>query len=175
MEFTICTGPLPRPTLGGHPHVPPYPGPQPPGTATAPFSPAADQLPVNPRKLAAFLGAPVTTFLLAAAITIEALTAATGADVGPGIVGVLVGALAAIAAFLLVAWRWDRLSDAARHLLAGYAAFGLAFLFLSALSYVNVPGARQYLDVPLNLGVAAVVAVAVALVGRRVDRGSSSP
>lgn len=120
-----------------------------------------------PRKLAALLGTPVTTFLVVTAAVVEGVTAATGADVGPGVLGVLVGALAAVAALLLVTWRWPRLSAQARHALLGYAAFGLAFLVLSALSYVGVPGARQYLSVPLNVGIAVVVAVAVAVVASR--------
>jgi len=124
---------------------------------------------MTPRHLLAALGAAATTFLLVGAVVIEVVSAATGADVGPGIVGVGVGALAAIAALALVSWRWNRLSEAAQHLVLGYAAFGLAFLLLSALSYVNVPGARTYLSVPLNAGIAAVVAVVVALGLRWLD------
>lgn len=129
---------------------------------------------MTPRKLATLLGTPVTTFLVVGAAVIEGLTAATGADVGPGIVGVVGGALAAIAAFLLVGWRWAGLSETARTLLLGYATLGLAFLFLSALSYVDVPGARQYLSIPLNAGIAVVVAVFVAGAVRQMDRGSSA-
>lgn len=125
---------------------------------------------MNPRKPIAALGSAATTFLVVGAAVIEAVSAATGADVGPGIVGVGVGVLAAIAVLALVAGRWNRLGETARQLLLGYAAFGLAFLFLSALSYVNVPGARAYLSVPLNAGISAVVAVAVAFVLRGVDR-----
>ena len=118
------------------------------------------------RMLLAAIGSGVTTLLLVGAIVIEAVAGATGADVGPGIVGVAVGVLAALVALVLVVARWSRLSATARHLVLGYAAFGLAFLGLSALSYVNVPGARQVLSVPLNAGIALVVAVLVAAVSQ---------
>lgn len=127
---------------------------------------------MNPRKPLAAVGSAATTFLVVGAVVIEVATAATGADVAPGIVGVAVGVLAAIAALVLVAWRWDGLGDTARNVLLGYAAFGLAFLCLSALSYVNVPGARAYLSVPLSAGISAVVAVVVAIGLRVVERRS---
>lgn len=117
------------------------------------------------RSIVAALGSAVTTFLVVGAVVIEALTAATGADVGPGIVGVGLGAIAAIAALVLVRVVWGRLGETAHWTLLGYAAFGLAFLVLAALSYVNVPGARASLSVPLNAGIAALVAVAVAVAG----------
>lgn len=128
---------------------------------------------VNARRLLTALGSAATTFLLVGAAVIEAVAAATGADVGPGIVGVGVGALAAIAALVLVAWRLEGTGPVGRALLAGYAAFGLVFLGLSMSSYVNVPGARATLSVPLNAGIAAAVAVGVALVLRWVDHGGS--
>lgn len=124
--------------------------------------------------LVAALGSAVTTFLLVGAVVIEVVAAATGADVGPGIAGVGVGALAAVVAAVLVGIGWNRAGRAGQWTLLGYAAFGLTFLFLSGLSYVNVPGARQYLDVPLNVGIAAVVALVVAVATRRSDRRSSS-
>lgn len=129
---------------------------------------------MTPHKLTTLLGTPATTFLLVAAAVIEAVSAATGADVGPGIVGVLVGAVAALAALVLVAWRWERLGDPARHALLGYATVGLTFLFLSALSYVNVPGARETLSVPLNAGIAVVVAVVVTAVAWQSGRSRST-
>jgi len=129
---------------------------------------------MTPRKPLATIGAAVTTLLVVGAVVIEAVSAVTGADVGPGIVGVGVGALAAIAALALVAWRWGRLGETTRHLLLGYAAFGLAFLFLSALSYVNVPGARATLSVPINAGISAVVAVAVPILLRWADARSAA-
>lgn len=129
---------------------------------------------MNPRKPIAALGAAATTFLLVGVVVIEAVAAATGADVGPGIVGVGVGALAELAALLLVGWRWDATSEPIHHVLLAYATVGLVFLFLSALSYVNVPGARTYLSVPLNVGIAVVAALVVAVVLRQTGRRSSA-
>ncbi|MFB6353894.1 MAG: permease [Halobacteriales archaeon] len=114
------------------------------------------------RKLAAVVGAGVTTFLVIGAATIEALTATIGGDIGPGIVGVLVGAVAGLLAVAAVQWRWSALDRRWRSALLGYAAFGLTVLFLAFLSYVNVPGVDDYLGLPLNLGIAAVVALVAA-------------
>ena len=122
------------------------------------------------RQLLAAVGSALTTLLLVGAVVIEVVAGATGADVGPGIVGVAVGVLAALVALVLVVARWGRLGPSARPLVLGYAAFGLAFLVLSALSYVNVPGARQYLSVPLHAGIALVIALVVAA-GRRLGLG----
>ena len=122
------------------------------------------------RSLVAAIGGAASTFLIVGAVVIEAVTAATGADIGPGIIGVGVGAIAAIAALVVVSIRWGHLGVTGQWLLLGYAAFGLSFLFLSALSYVNVPGARATLSVPLNAGIAAVVAVTIGIAGPRITR-----
>ena len=124
---------------------------------------------MNLQKLATLAGTAVTTFLLAGAATIEALTAATGADVGPGIVGVFVGVIAGLAAVVLVLWRWDALDRLPRAVLLGYGAFGLTILFLAFLSYVNTPGVDEYLGFYRNLVVAAGVAV---VAGAAAARGS---
>lgn len=118
---------------------------------------------MNIQKLATVAGAAVTTFLLVGAATIEAVTAATGADVGPGIVGVFAGLAAGLTAAAAVSWRWSTLADRGRAVLLAYAAFGLTIVFLAALSYVNVPGADAYLGLQVNLVIAAVVAVAAAI------------
>lgn len=122
------------------------------------------------RSLVAAIGGAASTFLIVGAVVIEAVTAATGADIGPGIIGVGVGAIAAIAVLVVISIRWSQLGVTGQWLLLGYAAFGLSFLFLSALSYVNVPGARATLSVPLNAGIAAVVAVTIGIAGPRIDR-----
>lgn len=116
------------------------------------------------QKLATVAGAAVTTFLLAGATTIEAVTAAVGGDIGPGIVGVFVGVVAGLVAGWTVSWRWPRLDRRARSVLLGYGAFGLTLVFLAFLSYVNTPGVDEYLGFQANLVIAAVVA-AVAGVG----------
>jgi uncharacterized membrane protein len=118
---------------------------------------------VNLQKLATVVGAAVTTFLLVGVVTIEAVTAAVGGDIGPGIVGVFAGVVTGLAAVVAVSWRWPSLADRARTVLLAYAAFGLTIVFLAALSYVNVPGADAYLGFEVNLVIAAVVAVAAAL------------
>lgn len=118
---------------------------------------------MNLQKLAAVAGAAVTTFLVAAAVTIEVVFAATGADVGPGIIGVFVGVVAGLLAAWGVAWRWGVLDWTARSALLGYGAFGLTILFLAFLSYVNTPGVDEYLGIEANLVIAAVVAIATAL------------
>lgn len=121
---------------------------------------------MNLQKLAAVAGAAVTTFLLVGAATIELVFAGTGADVGPGIVGVFAGVAAGLVAAWLVAWRWGTVPEWGRSALLGYATFGLVMLFLAFLSYVNTPGVDELLSIELNLVIAAVVALAVA-VGRR--------
>lgn len=125
---------------------------------------------MNYQKLTAIAGAAVTTFLLVGAATIEAVTAATGADIGPGIVGVFAGVAAGLIAAWLVSWRWSSVADWGRSALLGYAVFGLTIVFLAFLSYVNTPGADEYLGLQVNLVIAAVVALLVA-VGRRQLRG----
>ena len=112
-------------------------------------------------------GAAATSFLLVGAATIEIVSALVGGDIGPGIIGVFAGVVAGLAAAVLVPWRWDRLDRRARAVLLGYATFGLVVLFLASLSYLNVPGADAYLNLRLNLAIAAVVAVAAAMVAAR--------
>lgn len=114
------------------------------------------------QKLVTVAGAAVTTFLVAGAATIEAVTAAVGGDIGPGIIGVFVGVVAGLLAAWAVAWRWSRLDRPGRSLLLGYGAFGLTLLFLAFLSYVNTPGVDEYLGFQANLVIAAIVAVAAA-------------
>lgn len=128
--------------------------------------------PVNYQKLATVAGAAVTTFLLVGAVTIEAVMAAVGGDIGPGIVGVFAGVVAGLAAATAVSLRWTVLAERARTVLLAYAAFGLTIVFLAALSYVNVPGADTYLGLQVNLVIAAVVAVAAAI-GRWQTRRTS--
>ncbi len=125
---------------------------------------------MNFHKFAAVAGAAVTTFLLVGAATIEAVTAATGADIGPGIIGVFAGIAAGLAAATLVSWRWPALREWHRSLLLGYAAFGLTMVGLAFLSYVNTPGVDDYLSIDRNLVIAAFTAAVVALWRRRLVR-----
>lgn len=125
---------------------------------------------MNPHKLAAVTGAAVTTFLLVGVATIEAVTAATGADIGPGIIGVFAGIMAGLVAASLVSWRWATLPEWSRSVLFGYAAFGLMMVLLAFLSYSNVPGADDYLSVERNLVIAAATAAVVAMWRRQLTR-----
>jgi hypothetical protein len=118
---------------------------------------------VNFQKLATVACAAVTTFLLVGAVTIEAVTAAVGGDIGPGIVGVFAGVVAGLAAATAVSLRWTVLAERARTVLLAYAAFGLTIVFLAALSYVNVPGADAYLGLQVNLVIASVAAIVIAV------------
>ena len=127
---------------------------------------------MNLQRLAAVAGAAVTSFLLVGAATIVAVVAATGADVGPGIIGVFAGVAAGLVAATLVASRWGRVGPRTRSLVLGYAAFGLTVVFLASLSYVNAPGARDLLSVPLNVAIGAVVALAVAVGRGRLGRAA---
>lgn len=121
---------------------------------------------MNSQKLATVVGAAVTTFLLVGAATIEAVTAATGADIGPGIVGVFAGVVAGVLAAWLVSWRWSAVADWGRSALFGYAVFGLTIVFLAFLSYANTPGVDEYLGLQVTLVIAVVVAL-LAVVARR--------
>lgn len=120
---------------------------------------------MNLQKFAAIAGAAVTTFLLVGAATIEAVTAATGADIGPGIIAVFAGVAAGLVAAMLVSWRWATLREWHRSVLLGYAAFGLTMVFLAFLSYVNTPGVDDYLSIDRNLVIAALTAAIVAIWG----------
>ena len=129
---------------------------------------------MDAQRIAALAGSAVTTFLLVTAAVIEVVFGTTGADVGPGIVGVTVGALAALAAVVAVAVGWSRLDPSARWAVTGYGAFGLTIVFLAGLSYVNVPGADAYLGLSVNLVIAAAVAVVVAVGGWQRSRGPTT-
>lgn len=121
-------------------------------------------------KLVSIAGAGATTFLLVGATTIEAVMATIGGDIGPGIIGVVVGVLAGLVAVVAVALSWDRLANREHAVLVAYASFGLTLLLLAALSYVNVPGADEYLGFERNLVIAFVVALGAAIAVRQRDR-----
>lgn len=121
-------------------------------------------------KLVSIAGAGATTFLLVGATTIEAVMATIGGDIGPGIIGVVVGVLAGLVAVVAVALSWDRLANREHAVLVAYASFGLTLLMLAALSYVNVPGADEYLGFERNLVIAFVVALGAAIAVRQRDR-----
>lgn len=113
------------------------------------------------------LGIAVTTFLLAGAASIELAPAAWGDSPGVGIFAVFVGFVVGLLAGGVVAVRADRVSRVTLSALVGYAALGVAFLAIAAMSYVNVPGVDEVFTFPVQLGVSLLVAIVVAiLVGR---------
>lgn len=126
------------------------------------------------QKLAVTAGAAVTTFLLVGAATIAAVRAATGADIGPGIIGLFAAIAAGLVAAALGSWRWATLPEWSRSLLVGYAVFGLTLVFLAALSYVNTPGVAASLSFDRNLVIATFAAAAFAIWRRQLARPPSA-
>jgi hypothetical protein len=127
---------------------------------------------MNFNTFAAVAGAAVTTFLLVGAATIEAVTATTGADIGPGIIGVFAGIAAGLAAATLVSWRRPALREWHRSVLLGYAAFVLTMVLLGFLSYVNTPGVDDSLSIDRNLLIAALTAAVIVLWRRYLVRAA---
>ncbi|WP_277555469.1 permease [Halobaculum limi] len=124
------------------------------------------------RALPLALASGVTTLLVAGTVAIEASTASGLGGPGVGILGVLVGLvaalLAAIAVGLLVAS--ERLPPSAMAVLVAYGTFGVAFLAVAALRYVNVPGADETLSMPIQVGLSLVCALAAGVVAARGGR-----
>jgi hypothetical protein len=116
---------------------------------------------MNARTVALALGTAVTTFLLVGAVTIELLGA--GEAPGIGILGVFVGLAAGLVAGGLVGVAGDRIAGPPAAALVGYATFGVTFLAIAGMSYVNVPGVDDVFTFPVHLGVSAAVAVVAAL------------
>lgn len=114
----------------------------------------------------------MTTFLVAGAATIELL--GPGAAPAIGIVGVLVGVLAGLVAGAVVGAFADRLSVLAALGLVAYAAFGVAFVAIAALRYVNVPYADDVFTFGVHVAVSVLAAVVVALLASRGRLGAGS-
>lgn len=121
---------------------------------------------MNGRALPLALASAVTTFLLAGAVTLLVLGDLYGESPGVGILGVAVGAVAAIAAAVAVGLAADRLLGRSAAALVAYGTFGVAFLVVAGARYVNVPGADA-VTFPVHVAVSLVVALlAAALAGR---------
>jgi hypothetical protein len=116
---------------------------------------------MNARTVAIALGSAVTTFLLVGAMTIELLGA--GEAPGIGILGVFAGLVAGLVTGGLVAVTGDRIAGLLAAVLVGYATFGVTFLAIAGMSYINVPGADDVFSFDVHLAVSAVVAVIAAL------------
>lgn len=121
---------------------------------------------MNTRRILTGAGATFTTFVLVSVLVITVLDFEFSA-----LVGLPVGALAAILAAVVFVVFGPRLSVGARRALSAYAAFGVVVLVLLAVSYVNLAGLRGPLTTAVTAGggVAAAVVVYLGLLVR--DRG----
>ncbi|MFC7077535.1 permease [Haloarcula halophila] len=116
---------------------------------------------MNPRTITLGLGTALSTFLLAGATTIELLGA--GEAPGIGILGVLVGFIAGLLAGGVVSVSADRISGIAALGLVAYATFGVAFVTIAGIRYVNVPFADDVFTFAVQISVSVALAVLVAL------------
>lgn len=117
---------------------------------------------MDTRNISLGLVSTVTSFLLAGAVTIEMLSTWYGESPGVGILGVRVGIVVALLVGAVVAFTGDRLSGLRAAALVAYGVFGVAFLAIAGLSYMNVPGADEVFTFPIHLAVNLVVATVVA-------------
>lgn len=118
---------------------------------------------MNLRSVALGIGIAITTFLLAGAATIELLGAGEAPAVG--IIGVFVGVLSGLLAGAIVSAYADRISGMAATALVAYGTFGIVFVAIAGLSYVNV--LDDVFTFPVHLATSVVVALAVALLAGR--------
>lgn len=122
---------------------------------------------MNPRYLLLGSASAVTTFLLAGAVTIEILSTWYGEGPGAGILGVLIGTIIGLLVGAAITSTGDRLSGLGAVALVAYAVFGVAFLAIAGLSYVNVPGADEVFTFPVHLAVSSVVSIVAAVLASR--------
>jgi len=114
---------------------------------------------VNYRRLATAIGSGFPTFLIVAAAVIELV----GGEIGAGILGVFAGFGAAIVAVAAVFGLWNRTGPRLRRLLYAYATFGYVFVGVWFLRYGHVANLDDVVDIPGQLIVALVAAIAVFL------------
>jgi hypothetical protein len=119
---------------------------------------------MSARTVALGAGTAVTTFLLAGAAAIELLGA--GKSPAIGIIGVFVGVITGIVAGAMVSVYAARLSGIPASALVAYATFGVAFVVVAGMRYVNVPYADDVFTFPVQIGASVTVAVVVALAYR---------
>lgn len=127
---------------------------------------------MDARTIALGAGTAMTTFLLAGAATIELLGA--GEAPGIGIIGVFVGFVVGLLAGGAVVAAADRLSGIPAAALVGYATFGIAFVGIAGMRYVNVPGADDVFTFPVHLGLSVGAAVVLAVLAARGASGESA-
>ena len=132
---------------------------------------------MNLRNLSLGVAAAVTTFLLAGALSISVLGGLYGDSPGVGILGVLAGLVTGLAAGVVVVLFAARLAGITAAALVAYGTFGVAFLAIAGLQYVNVPGADAVFTFPVHLATSALVAVfvAAAVFVRSEERGGAKP
>lgn len=116
---------------------------------------------MNARTIALGLGTAITTFLWAGATTMKLLGG--GEAPGIGIIGVFVGFIAGIFAGGIVGVYADRVSGIIASTLVAYATFGVAFVAIAGMRYVNVPHADDVFTFPVHLGASVVLAGVVTL------------
>jgi hypothetical protein len=122
---------------------------------------------MNARNSLLGLASAVTTFLLVGAATIATLSGQYGDSPGIGIIAVFVGVVAGLLVGGGVAFAAGRLTGLARAAVVAYGTFGVTYLAVAGLSYVNVPGADDVFTFPVHLAVSlAFAAAAAAFVGR---------
>jgi hypothetical protein len=118
---------------------------------------------VNLRILALSVGAAITSFVVVGATTIELLGA--GEAPGIGIIGVFVGLVAGVIAGGLVSGYGNRIVGVTERALIGYATFGVVFVALFGMRYVNVPGADDVITFPVQIGVSLLGAAVLGALG----------
>jgi hypothetical protein len=117
---------------------------------------------MNLRTLALAIGSALTTFLLVGAATIELLGA--GEAPGIGIIGVFVGFVAGTIAGGIVGGYGNRVAGVTERVLIAYATFGIVFIGLAGMRYVNVPGADDVFTFPVQIGISILGAAVLAVV-----------
>jgi len=122
---------------------------------------------MNSRDVLLGLASAVTTFILAGAVTIEILSTWYGESPGVGILGVGIGVVVALLVGAVVSLTGERLSGLRAAALVAYGAFGIAFLVIAGLSYVNVPGADEMFTFSVHLAVSLLVAIVAAVLAGR--------
>ena len=110
-------------------------------------------------------GSAVVAFGVVAVAVIELL--APTADIGAGIVGVGLGALAAVLAFVAVALLVEELAGPARWAVDAVGALGLTLVFVGAFVYVDVVS----LETTTALAIGALAAVVAFAAGWLNGRG----
>jgi ABC-type lipoprotein release transport system permease subunit len=125
---------------------------------------------MNARTVALGTGTAMTTFLVAGAVTIEFI--GVGEAPGIGLIGVFVGIVSGLLAGVIVSVYAARLSRITASVLVAYATFGVAFVAIAGMRYVNLPYADTVSTFPVHLGVSVIAAVVVALLIVRRRRGN---